>query len=168
MIARNRTGSWSQPLAELVDGCLAPALARHGFGEVALITAWPAVVGEATAAKCRPLRLKRPRRGSAPETGGTLELAVDPAFVLEVKHMAPLILERVNTHLGWRGVARLRLVDGAAPAPPSPPRRAAPAPARLAEAREATAGIEDEALRGALARLGARVLEGRPPKSARG
>ncbi len=159
---------WARPLADFVDGCLSPALARYGFGEAAIVTHWRDIVGARIAARAEPSRLRwrrSPRHDAAATPPATLVLRVEGGFALELQHLAPLIVERVNTHLGWRCVGRLDLRGGpltrrggAAPPPPAPD----PEAARSAAA--ATAGIDDAALRSALVRLGARALK--PPRSA--
>ena len=56
--------TWSQPLADLVAPCLAPALSRYGFSEADLLLYWPEIVGERLASRCRPLRLRWPPRAA--------------------------------------------------------------------------------------------------------
>ena len=81
---------------------------------------------------------------------------VESAFALEMQHLAPLIVERVNAHYGWRCIGRLVLKQG-------PVRRAAtanrPPAVRLDEAErgrigEAVGGIGEDGLKDALGRLG--------------
>ena len=92
----------------------------------------------------------------------TLILRVEGVFALELQHLAPMLVERVNAHLGWRCIGKLALrqapLQGRPPAkpPPSPP-----SPAAVERARDLVAGIEDDALRKALVRLGSRVLKPR-------
>jgi len=83
------------------------------------------------------------------------------AMALEIQHMAPQILERVNAHLGWRAVGRLAIRQGPLERSPGPVIVAPPDPDALEEARRATEGIEEEGLRKALILLGARAMRGR-------
>jgi len=151
---------------------LADLVARQGFGESTLLTQWETVVGARVAAVCQPLRLQWPSRGkTAPEARrqepATLILRVEPGFGLDVQHMSNAILERVNTHLGWRCVARLVLrqetLQRAAPREKREPPRDA---AARAWAERATEGVADDALRRALITLGERALASRrsPPR----
>jgi len=154
----------SRPLAELVNRALDPLIARQGFGEATLLTQWDMIVGARIGALCQPMRLNwppRPKNG-APETGqqpATLALRVEPGFGLDIQHMSGAIIERVNTHLGWRCVAKLAIrqepLQRAAPT-----RRRAPPndPAARARAEQTAQGVENEALRAALVTLGERVL----------
>lgn len=153
------------PLADAVSRCIAPSLRRQGFGESEIITCWPDIVGPRLAAVSAPLRLVWPPGGANAATPAvapaTLAVRVEGAFALEVQHLAPLIVERVNALLGWRCVDRLTLRQG--PLPQRKASRRAPPPpdaAALAKAESAVAAVADDGLRAALARLGARVGAG--------
>ncbi len=163
----------SRPLGDWVGGCIAPALARYGFGEADIITAWVDIAGERVASFAEPIAIKWPRgftkSGVAGDTAGqqehrsaTLLVRVEGVFALELQHLAPLLIERINAHLGWRCVGKLALrqapLKGRPPPkrPPAPPSRAA-----IETARDRVAGIEDDALRMALVRLGSRALKPR-------
>lgn len=157
-------GRIGRPLAELVLRQLDPLVARQGFGEASLLMQWPEIVGARVAGLCAPERLQWPARGrkpapDRPQDPATLILRVEPGFGLEVQHIAPAIIERVNAHLGWRCVARLTLRQQALAARPTQrPRPQRADPAARAQAQSATDGVEDEALRAALIRLGERAL----------
>jgi hypothetical protein len=165
---KNRPGknSWSQPLAEFVHTAIGPVAARQGFGQSDLFLFWEAIAGERLAAISQPVKLQWPPRrqdhaadnGTAP---ATLIIRVESGFALEMQHLAPVIIERVNAHFGWRCVVRIALKQGPLEARP-PARRAARVPDKGAEmAAEALAGgITEAPLREALTRLGARVLAG--------
>ncbi|MGO9392701.1 DUF721 domain-containing protein, partial [Rhodoblastus sp.] len=90
----------------------------------------------------------------------TLVLRVSGGMAIEIQHMAPQLIERVNAHLGWRAVGRLAIRQGPLQKAFGPKRVAPPDPQALLQAREATEGVEDERLREALVRLGARALRG--------
>lgn len=136
---------------------------RRGLSEAGLIADWPAIVGEELAAECLPQRLVRGADG----TGGTLHIRVSGPLALELQHLEPLVIERINGFFGYRAIARLALRQG--PLAPRPQRRkiAPPQPAPDAAARLAPllAGVEDEELRAALERLGRGVLARRPMDS---
>jgi len=143
---------------------LSPALAARGLSESSLITHWPEIVGLDIARFARFERLNWPPRGAARDpleapAAATLILRIDGAFAIEAQHLAQLIAERVNTHLGWRCVAKVAFRQG--PLPVLVPRRRVrpPSPEALAEARGLGAGLDDEGLREAMTRLGARVID---------
>ncbi|MGE5368537.1 MAG: DUF721 domain-containing protein [Chloroflexota bacterium] len=157
-------GRIGRPLAEIVLKQLDPLVARQGFGQASLLMQWPEIVGARVAGLCAPERLQWPARGrkpspDRPQEPATLVLRVEPGFGLEIQHMGPAIIERVNAHLGWRCVARLTLRQQALPTRAAQrPRPARPDPAARAQAQTATDGVEDAALRAALIRLGERAL----------
>lgn len=152
----------------LAIGAYVPAVARaafesHGFPTVAVLSDWPEIIGEEFAAFTAPERLVWPRdagrdpsdsnsHGTAHRKGGaTLVVRVEGPRALEVQHMAPQLMERVNIYFGYRAVSELRLVQG-----PVRKRAAlAEAPQPVKEPVKMDAEIEDDALRAALARLGA-------------
>jgi hypothetical protein len=151
-----------KPLADLIDDCLAPALAAQGFAGRAIVALWPEIVGERLSVRSRPLKIDWPRRRPAPGEASepaTLVVRVEGAFALEMQQLAPLVLERVNTHLGWRAVGKLVMKQG--PVEPPAQRKAAPPPdpALLAQVARQVAGIADPDLREALARLGRGVAQ---------
>ncbi|MFQ5774476.1 MAG: DUF721 domain-containing protein [Kiloniellaceae bacterium] len=135
------------------------ALGRRGFAEAGLIADWPSIVGEAVAARCAPKKLDRPRPGRQGE--GTLTLRVEAGFALELQHLAPLLIERVNGYFGYRAVSRLKLFQAQALGPGAPARRP-PRPLSAEEEnalRRRTGAVEDEDLRQALERLGRAMLQ---------
>ncbi len=152
-----------KPLADLVDACLRPALAAQGFAASDIIVGWPEIVGERLADFTQPLRIDWPRgaardRDTRPEPA-TLVIRVESAFALEMQHLAPVVIERVNAHYGWRCVGRVVLKQGPVKRPAPPP---APAPALTEDDRrrvaEAVGEVGEDALRGALERLGEAVI----------
>ena len=143
---------------------MSPALAARGLSESSLIAHWPEIVGLDIARFARFERLNWPPRGAKPDpeaepASATMILRIDGAFALEAQHLTRLIAERVNAHLGWRCVGKVAFRQG--PLPKVEPRRRirAPSPESLAEARALGGDLEDEALREALTRLGARVID---------
>ena len=144
---------------------LGPALAARGLSEASLVAHWQEIVGLDIARFARFERLNWPPRGAkadpeAARAPATLVLRIDSAFALEAQHLARLIVERVNAHLGWRCVEKAAFRQGPLPTARPTRRVAAPSAEALAEAR-AAAAVDDVALREALARLGARVIERR-------
>lgn len=150
----------AKPLADLIDSCLAPALAAQGFAGRAIVSLWPEIVGERLAARTRPLKIDWPRRRPAPgETSdpATMVVRVEGAFALEMQQLAPLVLERVNTHLGWRAVGKIVLKQGPVEAPAPRPQAAKPDAATVALVAAQVERVADPGLRAALARLGQAV-----------
>lgn len=153
-IKRNRG---PRALAALLPQLAEPALRKRGFTHAALLTRWPDIVGESLAADAAPDRLAFPR---GQNSGAVLHVRVAGPAAVELQHLAPQIVERINTFFGYAAVARLALVQG--PVEP-PPRRRRPEPpgpvpqARAAAIEAGAAAIEDHGLRTAVAALGRAV-----------
>ena len=163
MMERPRRGAKS--LAAFMPAIIGEALAARGLGEASLVSDWPAIVGEAFARHMRPIELKWPPRAAKPDPDGpvapaTLIVRVESAFALEAQHGAAILVERVNAHLGWRCVEKIAFRQGPLP-PVKEKRRRAPKPSveASAAASAAAASIEDEALREAVGRFGARAID---------
>ena len=157
---------WSRPLGDLLGAAIHPALAKQGFGEAGLILHWEDIAGPRISRFSEPEKLQWPPR--PPKTSpdklpepATLVLRVEGAFAIELQHLAPVLVERVNAHFGWACIGRIALRQGPLQ------RKAAKAKIKpvgpLAKMRAAAVVGEggDEALRAALLRLGGRVLDGR-------
>jgi hypothetical protein len=166
MIPKRRKAS-ARPLSEFLSTALDPLVAKLGMSQATLVLDWAEIVGERIAAQSEPARLRWPPRG--PKTDptkavepATLTLRVAPGFGLEIQHIAPVIIERVNAHLGWRCVGKIALRQE-----PFQPRRKAVRkqppidPRAQAAAEELAAGVDDEKMRAALVRLGAAAMSAR-------
>ncbi len=138
-----------------------PVFAKQGFSESDLILHWDDIVGERLGAGSRPIKLQWPprppgRHPVAEPQPATLVIRVESWLALDMQHGADQVLARVNAHLGWRCIGKLSFRQGPIERAESrADRRCRPSEAELAAA--AVPGIEDDALRDALARLGAHV-----------
>src|SRR5262245_7657969 len=135
-------------------------LGRHGLAEGGLVTDWAAIVGQNIAERSLPLRLSF-TGGERRE--GTLHVRVSGALALELQHLEPQVLERINGYFGYRAVGRLRIHQGPVP-DQSPSRRPSPnppSPAAEAETGALVSEVADDGLRQALHGLG-RSLRSRP------
>jgi len=141
-----------------VPGIARAAFETHGFPSANILSDWPDIIGAEFAGITSPERLVWPRGPEADTTsrtqhravGAILVLRVDGPRSLEVQHIAPQLLERINIYFGYRAVSQLRIVQG-------PVRREAvrePCPAATAnEDFPLDRDIQDEGLRDALSRL---------------
>jgi hypothetical protein len=166
VIALSQTGTRKpkmvgRQLGDLVAPALGKALAARGFAAADVVMAWREIVGERLAAVCEPSALEWPRGRGHEERGegATLVMRAEPGFALELQHLAPLILERINTYFGWRCVEKLAIRQGRmrkkAKVASSPKPSDA---ASRARAEEIAGDIAEEALRQSLIGLGAQVL----------
>jgi hypothetical protein len=159
---RRRPRQIGRPLADLLQPALGKTLAARGFAAADVVLAWPEIVGERLAKVCEPVALEWPRgaRTDVDERKpATLVMRVEGAYGLEVQHLAPVILERINSHFGWRCAGKLAIRQGRMSAKAEPkPAKIPPDAQALAKGREMAAEISDDKLRDALAELGALVL----------
>ena len=151
-----------RPIGEVVRPVMSKPLGKRGFAAAALATDWPAIVGPALASATLPLRVAFPRGA---RTGATLHLRVaSVAMAVQLQHLGPLILERVNTHFGYGAVAKLAFAQG--PVPHRAARRARERNESEIRAEvdtglaRAIAALPDPELRTALANLGRRLAAG--------
>jgi hypothetical protein len=153
------TGARARPIGELAGRLLARPLGKRGFAAVALAADWPAIVGPTLAAATLPLRVSFP---AGTRTQGTLHLRVaSGAFALQLQHLGPLIVERINGHFGYAAVARLALAQGPVPARAARRRQTpAAAPAVDPVLAKMIAAVDDPGLRDALTGLGRRLAGG--------
>ena len=152
--------TYPRPLADLVGPALGDVFARQGFASNELVTRWPDIVGEEIAAHAEPLKLQWQRGGGIDEAEpATLVLRVEGPAAIEVQHLSPVIMERVNRFLGWRAVGRIALRQ--APLGRTSKRKLPQPidPAVTAQIAAALPDIADDGLRGALARLGAALKQ---------
>ena len=139
-----------RPIAALLPALTRTAFRRRSPAAARLLADWEAIVGPSLAAVTVPERC----------AAGTLSLACAGPLALELQHLAPKLIERINTHVGRQLVTRIRFrqAPGAAPAAlriPAPNKAEAEEGAALA-AR--LAGVQQGPLRDALAAL-ARAIE---------
>jgi hypothetical protein len=154
----------ARPLADMIDLCLGPSLAAQGFAASDVIIAWPEIVGERLASFTQPMKIEWRRKAAhvdpeARPDAATLVVRVESAFALEMQHLAPVIVERVNAHYGWRCIGKIVLKQGPVRRP-EPPRNPVISLSE-AERRRVDAAVEpiaEENLRAALDRLGQAVI----------
>ncbi len=136
-----------------------PAFRRRGFTEPRVATHWAAIVGGALAADSAPERISPPK-GDA--DAGTLHVRVRPGgLAVELQHLTPQVVERVNAFFGYRAIADVKVTQGALPPRRRPVSRppAPPDPEAVAAAEAAVSGVGDPDLRAALAGLGAALRQ---------
>lgn len=140
-----------------VEKLMKPVFGARGFGAGAVLTDWEQIVGPVLARATVPERIAYPQ-GERSE--GTLHLRVGTSsLALELQHLEPQMIERINSHFGYRAVARLRILQG--PVKRAEPPKAKSKPAFAPEKRQALerklAAIEDPELKAALRKLGEAV-----------
>jgi hypothetical protein len=144
-----------RPLAALLPALTRPAFRRHSPGATQILSDWPSIVGPALAAVTMPRRV----------AAGTLTLACAGPVAIELQHLAPELMARINTYLGRELVQRLQFKQTATiqRPPPAPPALSAAAAARVAQV---VAGLPAGPLRDALASLGCAIASGQTGSTA--
>jgi len=156
------TKGFPRPLSEFTTASLSGVLKAQGFASTEILTRWPAIVGAEVAAHSEPMKINWPRPKS--DVGdieqaepATLFLRVEGPAALEIQHLSSVILERVNRFFGWQAIGRLALRQAPLRRKAPKARPAPPDPALTASLAASMPEIEDDALRDALARLGASI-----------
>jgi hypothetical protein len=148
----------AKPLSVLLGGVFADAYAKQGFASRELVTRWAEIAGQQVANFSEPLKIQWPRPVEGqPQEPATLILRVEGPMALEIQHSSDAILQRVNRFFGWNAVGKIALRQ-APLSRPQPRRTVKPPDAKaIAQVAETLPEVEDDALRDALARLGASI-----------
>ena len=144
-------------LRDVAGKIVGESFRRQGFASTELVTRWREIAGADIAALCEPVKIqwRRAADGEDPEPG-TLVLRVEGPAAIEIQHAGNQICERVNQFLGWRAVGRLALRQAPLRGGTRKKIRTAD-PAAAARIAANLTDIGDEALKDALARLGASI-----------
>lgn len=151
-------GQAPRPLAVMLPKVTGPVLGKRGLAESGIVNSWPEIVGRELAMECHPDRLSRPRHGSAT---GTLHILVTGGIALELQHLAPLVIERINSHYGYQAVDRLKFVHAPRQLKRTAKRaEAAPelSPSQRQRLADSLSTVDDPELKEILTRIGAAVL----------
>ncbi len=73
-----------------------PALARYCWAPLARLS--------------QPVRLSR--KATRDGQGGVLTIKVEGAMALELQHLAPQIIERLNSYYGYPAIGKLNIIQG--------------------------------------------------------
>ena len=155
----NKPGPVSaKPLSVLLSDVFSDAYAKQGFAARELVTRWAEIAGADIARHAEPLKMQWPRPVEGqPQEPATLVLRVEGPAALEIQHKSDVLLERVNRFFGWHAVGRLALRQAPLSRRERPARPRSPDPKEVAEVAKTLSAVEDEALKDALARLGAAI-----------
>lgn len=135
----------------------------RGFAVTRVLTHWAEIVGQDTAAICKPVDVKYGRQGF----GATLTVLTTGAQAPMLEMQKEKLRERVNAAYGYNAITRLRITqtaptgfaEGQAQFAPAPiTQAAAPDPQTMKEAETMAAPVGDQDLRQALERLANNVL----------
>ena len=155
----NKPGPVSaKPLSVLLSDVFSEAYAKQGFAARELVTRWAEIAGSDIARHAEPIRMQWPRPVEGqPQEPATLVLRVEGPAALEIQHKSDVLLERVNRFFGWHAVGRLALRQAPLSRRDRSARPRPPDPKEVADVAKTLSAVEDEALKDALARLGAAI-----------
>src|SRR3569833_531480 len=108
---RNGVARLSAELPALTKTAFRNTLGGRGFAEAGLITEWAAIVGQDVARMSRPVQLAFPR---GERKGGVITVECGGAAALELQHLKPQILDRINSHFGYGAIREIRFKQGEA------------------------------------------------------
>jgi hypothetical protein len=103
----------SRSISATVEKLTRPIFGKRGFGQGTMIADWANITGSVLAQHTFPEKIVYPRneRGN-----GTLHLRIDsPGLALELQHLETQLLDRINTHFGYRAVAYIKIIQGTLP-----------------------------------------------------
>ena len=153
----------------LMQSRIRKASEGRGFSESRVLTHWSEIVGEETAQISNPVDIKF-ARGSM---GATLTLLTTGASAPMLEMQKEQIREKVNACYGYRAISRVRITqtaptgfaEGRAQFDARPNRPKTPTPQMQSRANDLSEGVKSDALRTALATLGANVMNKNKLKS---
>src|SRR4051812_4555856 len=152
---RNGVTRLSSELPALTKTAFRNTMGGRGFAEAGLITEWASIAGADVARMSRPVQLAFPR---GERKGGVLTVECGGAAALELQHLKPQILDRINSHFGYAAIAELRFRQGSArPTTQAKTRRRDSKPLSATEIAETTAAVDtlpDGEIKASLLRLG--------------
>jgi hypothetical protein len=142
-----------RPVSDLLGQAGGAAFRKFGFVQSSIVSRWREIVGPRYAAVSSPESIRFP---PGRKSGGTLTLVVEGAHAPMMQHVAPAIIERVNTFFGYPAVDRIAFRQGIVQAARAKPRPAPPSlrpiPADLGDSLREVADPELRACLESLAR----------------
>lgn len=156
-------------IAEVANGIMDPVLSKRAGINTALLGSWDEIAGDDFADCTRPEKITWPRRDEGPDRGGyqpgVLTIACEGARALFLTHAQGELIARINGFFGFPAVRQIRIVQK--PVSQAVTRKRKPLPLRGDAAKrldDMMEGIESEALRKAVERLGTAVLQKKPER----
>ena len=153
-----------------IRGLLDPLMAKRANVDLSLALAWQQVAGEKLSGRTQPMHIQWPQRVTPDDAfkPGTLVVAAEGSVALDLQYMSGELIERINRFFGYPAVNRIKIEQK--PVMKFREKRKA-IELRLSDEETASlaaslSGIEDEALRGSLFKLGANLIAEKRAKPA--
>jgi len=153
--------------ASLMQTRIKSASESRGFAVTRLLTHWSEIVGEATAGVATPVNVSYGKGG----LGATLTLLTTGAQAPMLEMQKEQIREKVNTCYGYKAIARVQITqtapvgfhDGRASFEQKTATPKMPDPLAVETSVDLAKDVQSDALRAALAALGANVISKNKP-----
>jgi len=145
------------------------AYARHGPAWAGLLSNWQTIAGSPLSDICAPEKISWPgqQRGQAEtrskhqKIGGTLVIKVAFGRALEIQHITPQIIDRINAYYGYQAIAQVKIIQGKIEKSETSQKTSLPPldQATNSQLNARMAKIGDDSLKDALRNLAKGVLE---------
>lgn len=111
-----KRGGPAKALAVSIGKVTKPIFGKRGFADGAIVNDWDIIVGPHLSAHSAPSRITYPMHET---TAGTLHLRIDNGgLAMELQHLQPVLIERVNGYFGFHAVANIKITQGPIPKRP--------------------------------------------------
>lgn len=147
-------------LSDLLPDLLDPVLQKRAGLNTALVGAWPEIAGARIGQACMPSKISWSRANPTdnPFAPATLFIVADPSVALALQHETKGIIARVNSFFGYPAIDRIKISQRTISKADQSAVKKSPDIAHQNEAEILVSNVQNEALREALAKLGANVL----------
>jgi hypothetical protein len=155
-----RRGGKLTALSAVASGITRPIFSQRGMSDGAIIRDWTEIVGTRLAEHSAPEKITYPSNDAK---DGTLRLRVDGSgLAIELQHLEPVLIEKINVYFGYRAVARLAFIQAPLPEKEAAAKEVAPlTPDQEKSLKKDLSGVTDENLLDALESLGKAVIKRR-------
>lgn len=154
-----RRGGTARSVGEQVGDLTKRAFGRRGFSTGEIVADWARVVGDNLAGLSSPERITYPRNK---RSGGTLHLRIaSGSIAVELQHLEPILLERINGYFGYKAVDQVRLLQAPLPDGPQKVKKENRPldPEKLAEIAQMLTNVDDNDLRKSLEGLARAIMQ---------
>ena len=103
----------TQALGKSISKLIQVSFSKRGFVDGEILHRWPTIIGEMLAKASHPEKIiySKGRNGN-----GTLQLRVgNSGLALDIQHMEPMILDRINAYFGYRAISRIKIIQAPLP-----------------------------------------------------
>jgi hypothetical protein len=163
-IQKRKRGGGPRAIAQSITAATKAVFGKRGFADGAILKDWPTIAGTHLAGHSQPEKIAYP---TGAKTGGTLHLTIDTgSMAIELQHLEPLLVERINGYFGFKAIDRLKVTQGPINKPEAKPehRPRKLEPEEETDLADSLMEVDDPELRQALTGLGRSVMGRKPQK----